>query len=79
MVVALDTKTYGKITSLRIHPLIWKKAKVYAIENDVSMRELLEYLIVSELKERNLENDKRLIEDAREDIDVFLKFLKKGK
>lgn len=74
-----EARTFGKITSLRIHPFIWKKAKVYAIENDVSMRELLEYLIVSELKEKNLANDRELIKDARKDIEVFLKLLKDKK
>ena len=68
-----------RITSLRIHPLIWKKAKVYAIENDVSMREFLEFLIVSELREKNLESNRKLIDDAREDIQVFLKIIKKEK
>ena len=68
----------GKITSLRIHPLIWKKAKVYAIENDISMRELLEYLIISELRERSLENNAKLIKDTRKEIDVFLKLAKKA-
>ena len=68
----------GKITSLRIHPLIWKKAKVYAIENDISMRELLEYLIISELRERSLENNAKLIKDTRKEIDIFLKLAKKA-
>ena len=58
--------------------MIWKKAKVYAIENDISMRELLEYLIISELRERSLENNAKLIKDTRKEIDVFLKLAKKA-
>ncbi len=76
--MASDVRVEGKITSLRIHPLIWKKAKVYAIENDISMRELLEYLIISELRERSLENNAKLIKDTRKEIDVFLKLAKKA-
>ena len=37
-------------TSIRINPELWHKAKIHALENHMSVGELIEYLIKKALK-----------------------------
>lgn len=38
------------VTSFRVNEELWKNAKIYAIENGLSMKELIENLLKKELK-----------------------------
>jgi len=42
------------VTSFRVNEDLWKKARIYAIENGMTMKELLETLLRMELKENNV-------------------------
>lgn len=44
-------KVVGKnqVTSIRIDEKLWKKAKMYAIEHDMTLREVIESLLKEEL------------------------------
>ena len=37
-------------TSIRIDPILWKEAKLYALKNDMNIGEFIEKLIKKELK-----------------------------
>ncbi|KXB03573.1 hypothetical protein AKJ45_01280 [candidate division MSBL1 archaeon SCGC-AAA261F19] len=39
------------VTSFRVNEDLWKKARVHAIKNDTTMKEILETLLKVELKE----------------------------
>jgi hypothetical protein len=42
------------VTSFRVDGDLWKKARIYAIENGVTMKELIESLLRIELKENKV-------------------------
>lgn len=42
------------VTSFRVDEELWKKARIYAIQNDLTMRKLLELLLTTELKENRI-------------------------
>ncbi len=42
------------VTSFRVDGKLWKKARIYAIENDLTMRKLVETLLRIELKENRI-------------------------
>ena len=46
------------VTSLRINPDVWKNAKVAAIQNDITLTELVEEAINCWIKEQ-MENKKK--------------------
>ncbi|MHA1289019.1 MAG: hypothetical protein ACTSPB_16645 [Candidatus Thorarchaeota archaeon] len=43
-----------KMTSLMVDEELWKRAKMYAIENNMSLREFIETIVRRELEERRL-------------------------
>lgn len=45
------------VTSLRINFDLWKRARIYSIENNISVKQLLETLIERELKEKRIEKE----------------------
>ncbi len=51
------------ITSFRIDSDLWKKARIYALENGISAKDLVETLIKRELEERKIEKQKRRGQD----------------
>ncbi len=51
------------VTSLRVNEELWKKARIYAIENGLTMKKLLETLLEMELKEQRIK--KMLVKGAR--------------
>jgi len=42
------------VTSFRVDEDLWRKARVYAIENGMTMKQLLENLLRMELKENSI-------------------------
>jgi hypothetical protein len=42
------------VISIRIDREVWRKARIYAIENDKTMKELIETLLKKELKEKRI-------------------------
>ncbi len=45
------------VTSLRINFDLWKRARVYSIENNISVKQLLETLIERELEEKRIKKE----------------------
>ena len=43
------------VTSLRIDKSLWKNAKIYAIHNGMTMRELIESLLIKEIGNKEIE------------------------
>lgn len=43
-----------KTTSLKIHPDLWKKVKIYCINNDLDISAYIEKLIENDLTKKNL-------------------------
>ena len=41
------------ITSIRIDDLLWKKARIHAIQNDETVTDMVERLLVNELERKN--------------------------
>lgn len=48
-----------QVTSFRINSDLWKKARIYALENGLSAKDLVENLIRIELTERRIEKQKK--------------------
>lgn len=46
-----EEKEKEVVTSFRVNENLWKDARIYAIENGMSMKELIENLLKIELKE----------------------------
>ena len=46
------------ITSFRIDEDLWKKAKIYAIKQGMTIREFIEFLLRKELENRQKQNKK---------------------
>jgi len=46
--------TRDVITSFRVDAELWKKARIYAIENEMTMKKLIETLLKMELKEKRI-------------------------
>jgi len=44
----------ARITSFRVDEELWHKARVYAVENKITMKELIENLLKAELKENTI-------------------------
>ncbi|MEM2197267.1 MAG: hypothetical protein QW290_09330 [Sulfolobales archaeon] len=42
------------LTSFRVDEDLWRKARIYAIENGLTMKELVEALLKMELEEKRL-------------------------
>jgi hypothetical protein len=42
------------VTSFRVDEELWRKSRVYAIENKITMKELIETLLRMELKEKRV-------------------------
>ena len=42
------------VTSFRVNEELWKRTRVYAIENDLTVKKLMESLLKMELKEKKL-------------------------
>ena len=42
------------VTSFRVDAELWKKARIYAIENGLTMKKLIETLLRTELKENRI-------------------------
>ena len=42
------------VTSFRIDAELWKETKIYAIKNEISVKELLETLLRAELEEKRI-------------------------
>ncbi|MEM2704788.1 MAG: hypothetical protein QXR45_16705 [Candidatus Bathyarchaeia archaeon] len=42
------------VTSFRVDEELWKKARIYAIENGLTMKELIETLLKIELEENRI-------------------------
>lgn len=47
------------VTSFRVDEQLWKKARIYAIENGLTMKKLLETLLKMELKENRIKEKLR--------------------
>ena len=47
------------VTSFRVDAELWKKARIHAIENDVTMKKLIEILLRTELRENKLKEKLR--------------------
>lgn len=47
------------ITSFRIDYQLWKQARIYALENDLSIKELIEGLIKIELEEKRMKRTQK--------------------
>lgn len=43
------------VTSFRVDEDLWKRARIYAIENGLTMKKLIETLLRMELEERRIE------------------------
>jgi predicted HicB family RNase H-like nuclease len=43
------------VTSFRVDSELWKKARIYAVEQEITIRNFIESLIRQELEERRLE------------------------
>lgn len=43
------------VTSFRINENLWKEARIYAIENGMSMKDLIENVLKTELKENRIQ------------------------
>jgi len=43
------------VTSFRVDKELWKRVRIYAIENGLTVRKLLESLLRTELKENRVE------------------------
>jgi predicted DNA-binding ribbon-helix-helix protein len=50
------------VTSFRIDGDLWKEAKIHAIKKEMTMKELIEYLL-----KRELENEKEVDKEENED------------
>ena len=46
--------TRDVVTSFRVDAGLWKKARIYAIENWITMKKLIETLLRMELKENKI-------------------------
>ena len=46
--------TEDVVTSFRVDAELWRKARIYAIENGLTMKKLLETLLKIELKENRI-------------------------
>jgi predicted HicB family RNase H-like nuclease len=42
------------VTSFRVNEELWREARIYALKNDMSIKDLIEELIRRELKEQTL-------------------------
>jgi len=42
------------VTSFRVDAKLWKKARIYAIQNEISMKKLIETLLRLELRENRI-------------------------
>jgi len=42
------------VTSFRVDAQLWKNARIYAIENNLTMKKLIETLLRTELKENRI-------------------------
>jgi len=51
------------VTSFRVNAELWRKARVYAIENGLTMKKLMETLLKIELKENRIKQ--KLMEEAK--------------
>jgi macrodomain Ter protein organizer (MatP/YcbG family) len=52
--MAENSKNNRETTSIKIDPDIWKQARIYAINNNMTFSELIEKLIEKELKEKSI-------------------------
>ena len=43
------------VTSFRVDSELWKKARIYVVEHEITIRNFIESLIQQELEERRLE------------------------
>ncbi|MEM0134534.1 MAG: hypothetical protein QXU18_04810 [Thermoplasmatales archaeon] len=43
------------VTSFRVDSDLWKKARIYAVEHEITIRNFIESLVRQELEERRLE------------------------
>lgn len=48
------TMTRDVVTSFRVDAELWKKARIHAIENGITMKKLIETLLRMELKEKRI-------------------------
>lgn len=48
------TMTKDVVTSFRVDANLWKKARIYAIENGITMKMLIETLLKMELREKRI-------------------------
>ena len=48
------------VTSFRVDAQLWKKARIYAIENGLTMKKLIETLLRMELKENRIKEKVRI-------------------
>ena len=53
------------ITSFRVDSELWKKARIYAVEHEITIRNFIERLIRLELEERRLEERLKKIRSAK--------------
>ena len=51
------------VTSFRVNEDLWKKARIHAIENGITMKELIESLLRTELKENKV---KKVLREGEE-------------
>lgn len=49
-----EAKGNEVVTSFRVNEELWHKARVYAVENKMTMKELIENLLKTELKENTI-------------------------
>ena len=45
------------VTSFRVDAQLWKKARIYAIKNEITMKKLIESLLRMELKENKISKE----------------------
>ena len=45
------------VTSFRVNAELWKEARIYAIENGITMKKLLEVLLQKELEEKKIKKE----------------------
>lgn len=47
------------VTSFRVNEELWKRTRIYALENDMTVKKLMESLLNMELKEKKLKEMKK--------------------
>lgn len=59
------------VTSFRVDSELWKRARIYVVEHEITIRDFIESLIRQELEERQLEEKlkKRRVQQLKFDLE----------